>query len=148
MLLLNLVILALAAYLYPQLRSALSTDTVMSQKALLLHEAGTSLVAGHRPIPQPGEDQLLVKVLVAGLNPHDQRIRDNGLFVSSYPFVTGADLVGEVLKVGTGDRSAKFSIGEHVFGHTMAEGGASGRKFPDGCRRRKSTLAVSRSSKA
>lgn len=67
MLLLNLLILALAAYLYPQLRSALSsTDTAMSQKALLLHEAGTPLVAGYRPIPQPGENQLLVKVLVAG----------------------------------------------------------------------------------
>ncbi|CAK1356746.1 unnamed protein product [Cercospora beticola] len=95
----------------------------MSQTALLLHEAGTPLVVGHRPIPQPGENQLLVKVLVAGLNPHDQRTRDNGLFVSSYPYVLGADLVGEVLKVGTGERSARFSIGEHVFGHTMAEGG-------------------------
>lgn len=57
------------------------------------------------------------------MNPHDQRTRDNGLFVSSYPYVLGADLVGEVLKVGTGERSANFSIGEHVFGHTMAEGG-------------------------
>lgn len=66
MLLLNLLILALAAYLYPHLRSAWNTDKAMSQKALLLHEAGTSLVAGHRPIPQPNENQLLVKVLVAG----------------------------------------------------------------------------------
>ena len=38
----------------------------MSQKALLLRKVGTPLVLGDRPIPQPGQDQLLVKVLVAG----------------------------------------------------------------------------------
>lgn len=38
----------------------------MSQKALLLEEVGKPLVAGERPIPQAGSNQLLVKVLVAG----------------------------------------------------------------------------------
>lgn len=39
------------------------------------------------------------------------------------PYVLGTDLVGEVLSMGTGEHSAKFVVGEHVFGHTMAEGG-------------------------
>jgi NADPH2:quinone reductase len=38
----------------------------MAQKALVLHEVGTPLVLGDRPIPQTGQNQLLVKVLVAG----------------------------------------------------------------------------------
>lgn len=38
----------------------------MSQKALLLEEVGKPLVLGTRPIPEAGENQLLVKVLVAG----------------------------------------------------------------------------------
>lgn len=38
----------------------------MSQRAILLQEVGKPLVVGSRPIPQPGKDQLLVKVLVAG----------------------------------------------------------------------------------
>lgn len=38
----------------------------MSQKALLLEEVGRPLVLGSRPIPQPDQNQLLVKVLVAG----------------------------------------------------------------------------------
>jgi len=38
----------------------------MSQKALLLEEVGKPLALGHRAIPEPGENQLLVKVLVAG----------------------------------------------------------------------------------
>ncbi|KAF5979587.1 hypothetical protein FBULB1_5662 [Fusarium bulbicola] len=95
----------------------------MSQKALLLEEVGTPLTLGHRSIPQPSENQLLVKVLVAGLNPHDQRTRDDGLFISSMPYVIASDIVGEVVTVGAGEHSAKFTLGEHVFGHTFAEGG-------------------------
>lgn len=38
----------------------------MSQKALLLEAVGKSLILGERLIPQPGKNQLLVKVLVAG----------------------------------------------------------------------------------
>ncbi|KAF5683786.1 zinc-type alcohol dehydrogenase [Fusarium circinatum] len=95
----------------------------MSQKALLLEEVGKPLTLGHRSIPEPSENQLLVKVLVAGLNPHDQRTRDDGLFVSSMPYVIASDIVGEVVTVGAGEHSAKFTIGEHVFGHTFAEEG-------------------------
>ncbi|KZL86046.1 hypothetical protein CI238_08059 [Colletotrichum incanum] len=95
----------------------------MSQRALLLEEVGKSLVLGARPIPQPGQNQLLVKVLVAGLNPHDQRTRDDGLFVTSMPYVIASDLVGEVAALGNGEHSAKFAVGEHVFGHTFAQGG-------------------------
>lgn len=57
------------------------------------------------------------------MNPHDQRSRDVGLFVTSTPYVLGSDLVGEVLTIGAGTHSAKFSVGERVFGHTFAEGG-------------------------
>ncbi|KAH7024154.1 chaperonin 10-like protein [Ilyonectria destructans] len=95
----------------------------MSQRALLLQEVGKPLVVGERSIPQPGHNQLLVKVLVAGLNPHDQRTRDVGLFVTSMPCVLASDLVGEVVAVGTGEYSAKFTVNEHVFGHTYAQGG-------------------------
>ncbi|PNP86363.1 hypothetical protein FNYG_00316 [Fusarium nygamai] len=95
----------------------------MSQKALLVQEVGKPLTLGYRMIPEPGENQLLVKVLVAGLNPHDQRTRDDGLFVTSIPYVIASDIVGEVVTVGTGEHSAKFTLGDHVFGHTFAEGG-------------------------
>ncbi|EXK85148.1 hypothetical protein FOQG_10803 [Fusarium oxysporum f. sp. raphani 54005] len=109
---------------YPHLHSTnLNTQRTMSQKALLLEEVGKPLALGRRPIPEPGEYQLLVKVLVAGLNPHDQRTRDDGLFATSFPYVIASDLVGEVVTVGTGEHSAKFTLGEHVFGHTFAEGG-------------------------
>lgn len=56
------------------------------------------------------------------VNPHDQRTRDNGLFVTNMPYVIASDLVGQVVTVGPGEHSAKFSIGERVFGHTFADG--------------------------
>jgi hypothetical protein len=54
--------------LYSILDTSTSTKTTatMSQKAHLLHEPGKPLTLGNRPIPQPGDNQLLVKVLVAG----------------------------------------------------------------------------------
>jgi hypothetical protein len=48
------------------LYSTLNPSPTMSQRALLLHEVGKPLTVGDRPIPRPGENQLLVKVLVAG----------------------------------------------------------------------------------
>jgi hypothetical protein len=44
----------------------LKPQKAMSQKALVLREVGTPLVLGDRPIPQPGPNHLLLKVLVAG----------------------------------------------------------------------------------
>ena len=52
--------------LYSILNTSTTTTAPMSQKALLLHEPGKPLTLGDRAIPQPGENQLLVKVLVAG----------------------------------------------------------------------------------
>jgi hypothetical protein len=81
---LHFLVLVLLAYTYPLSRLTLSTRIAMSQMALLLHEVGKSLIAGNRSIPQPGRDQLLVKVLVAGSKltskstNEDERIMLNG----------------------------------------------------------------------
>lgn len=62
-------------------------------------------------------------VSVRKVNPHDQRTRDVGLFVTEWPYVLASDVVGEIVRIGVGVDSSKFSIGDQVFGHTMAEGG-------------------------
>ncbi|KAH9213958.1 putative zinc-type alcohol dehydrogenase-like protein [Leptodontidium sp. 2 PMI_412] len=95
----------------------------MSQNALLLRGVGTPLVLGSRSIPQPGPNQLLVKVLVTSLNPHDQKTRDVGLFVTQFPHVLASELVGEIVEIGEGEYSAEFAVGDHVFGHTFVKGG-------------------------
>jgi type II secretory pathway component PulJ len=61
-----IIISALLVCAYSLLRSISGSNQGMSQEALLLEEVGKPLVLGNRPIPEAGENQLLVKVLVAG----------------------------------------------------------------------------------
>ncbi|OJJ42349.1 hypothetical protein ASPZODRAFT_137358 [Penicilliopsis zonata CBS 506.65] len=60
-----------------------------------------------RPTPKPGPDELLIAVKSIALNPADAIMRDQGLFIPTYPTVIGFDMAGLVLEVGdnvpTGD---------------------------------------------
>ena len=75
-----------------------------TQKALLVTEIGKPVVlVTDRPIPQPGPNQVQLKVRVAGLNPHDQRSRDLGIPIADdLPAVLTHDVVGTVTKLGEG----------------------------------------------
>ncbi|KAL3479388.1 chaperonin 10-like protein [Aspergillus californicus] len=53
-----------------------------------------------RPTPKPAPNELLIAVKSIALNPADTIVRDHGLFIQSYPAVTGFDLSGLVLAVG------------------------------------------------
>lgn len=59
-----LFILILLSSTYRLLQSDI--EQAMTQKAIVLDEVGKPLFVGSRSIPQPGKDQLLVRVLVAG----------------------------------------------------------------------------------
>lgn len=82
--------------------------------AVVLTEVGKPLsLDTSRPIPEPTEGQIQVKVSVVGINPHDGKSRDVGIFVTGkLPAVLGADVVGTVIKVGAG--VSNFSIGDRV----------------------------------
>ncbi|RYP73837.1 hypothetical protein DL769_004150 [Monosporascus sp. CRB-8-3] len=53
-----------------------------------------------RPTPKPGPDELLIAVKSVALNPADAHMRDQGLFIPTYPTVTGFDISGLVLEAG------------------------------------------------
>ena len=53
-----------------------------------------------RPTPKPGPDELLIAVKSVALNPADAYMRDQGLFIPTYPTVIGFDMSGLVLEVG------------------------------------------------
>jgi NADPH2:quinone reductase len=87
----------------------------MSQKALLLEKPGQPMVLAERHIPEPKENEVLVKVSIAGINPHDGYSKAWGLFVQdSLPTPLAADIVGEVVKLGP--KVTKFNVGDGVFG--------------------------------
>ncbi|KAH7009321.1 putative alcohol dehydrogenase [Macrophomina phaseolina] len=66
------------------------------------------------PIPEPGPDQIQIRVTVTALNPHDQRSRDMGLFVNdNLPAILGNDVAGVVTAVGP--HGTKFKPGDRIF---------------------------------
>ncbi|KAH8691168.1 chaperonin 10-like protein [Talaromyces proteolyticus] len=53
-----------------------------------------------RPTPKPGPGELLIAVKSIALNPADGYMRNQGLFIHTYPAVIGFDISGLVLEVG------------------------------------------------
>ncbi|KAL7900405.1 GroES-like protein [Trichoderma sp. SZMC 28014] len=86
------------------------------QKALLVTGPGDRIVPGTRHIPTPGPKEVLVKVAITGLNPHDQLVRDLGYFIgNNVPAPIGIDIVGTVHALGKDVNS--FKVGDLVFGN-------------------------------
>jgi len=71
---------------------------------------------GDMPEPVPGQDDVLVEVHAAGLNPLDAKIRD-GAFKAFLPyrppFILGHDVAGIV--VGIGSNVRRFKLGDEVY---------------------------------
>lgn len=65
------------------------------------------------PVPEPGPDELRVRVRAAGVNPGDWRVRD-GSYGTSGPAVLGREVAGTVVALGPG--VSGFAIGDEVFG--------------------------------
>jgi NADPH:quinone reductase-like Zn-dependent oxidoreductase len=65
------------------------------------------------PVPQPGPDELLVRVRAAGVNPGDWRLRE-GAYGTAAPAVLGREVAGTVLQLGAGVTG--FGVGDEVFG--------------------------------
>lgn len=86
----------------------------MSQKALILSHIGKDLTLTTRPIPTPGSNEVLVKILISSLNPHDSKSKSIGLFVKdSLPTPLAVECIGKVTSLGPG--VTKFSVGDIIF---------------------------------
>jgi len=72
--------------------------------------------AGDVPDPQVGDDDVLVRIHAASINPLDLKIRDGDVKVIlpyRAPFVLGNDLAGVVVEVGA--RVTRFVVGDEVY---------------------------------
>lgn len=63
------------------------------------------------PIPKPADDEILIKVMVSGINPVDTYIR-NGNSGGELPFTSGSDGAGIVEEVGSTVK--RFKKGDRV----------------------------------
>ena len=95
-----------------------------TMKAVVIHEYGGPEVLKYEDVqrPEPKDDQLLIRVIAAGVNPVDAMIR-SGMFdregTRAFPIILGGDVAGVVEKVGS--KITKFKAGDPVFAYVSLD---------------------------
>jgi len=99
-----------------------------TMKAVVLNEYGGAEVLKYRdvPRPEPKEDEILVRVIAAAVNPVDSYVRQ-GMFakrgIDNRPLIIGSDIAGVVEK--TGANAKRFKAGDAVYSYlAVTRGGA------------------------
>src|SRR6266487_2260691 len=98
-----------------------------TMKAVVIHEYGGPEVLKYEdvPRPEPKEDQILVRVIAAGVNPVDEAGRSERsakFFGITLPFIPGYDIAGIVEK--TGGKITKFKTADSVYAYlSLTKGG-------------------------
>jgi propanol-preferring alcohol dehydrogenase len=79
---------------------------------MVLEEQGRPLIEKDVPIPEPGPDQILVRVRACGVCRTDLHVVDGELPDPKLPLIPGHEIVGTVVKAG--GASTSFRPGERV----------------------------------
>jgi NADPH:quinone reductase-like Zn-dependent oxidoreductase len=104
---------------------ALAADT-NTMKAVVAHEYGGPEVLKLEdvPVPEPKENEMLVRVIASGVNPADPLILGGKYakeFGTHLPLVLGYDMAGIVVK--TGAKVTKLKAGDPVYAYLLWGGG-------------------------
>ena len=94
-------------------------------KAVVVNQYGGPEVLKYQdaPRPEPAEDQILVRVMAAAVNPVDSYVRQGRFGKSNGPKIIGSDIAGVVEK--TGANAKKFKPGDAVYCYlSVTRGGA------------------------
>jgi NADPH:quinone reductase-like Zn-dependent oxidoreductase len=91
-------------------------------RAAIIHEYGGAEVLKLEdvPRPEPKENEVLVKVIAAGVNPADPLIvsgRYAKEFGTHLPLIPGYDIAGLVEKIGS--KITKLKVGDAVYGYVL-----------------------------
>ncbi len=81
-------------------------------RAMILDEPGKPLLLEEVPVPEPGPDQVLLRVHACGICRTDLHIVDGELKEPKLPLVPGHQIVGTVVRAGEGVRG--FAPGQRV----------------------------------
>jgi alcohol dehydrogenase, propanol-preferring len=73
-----------------------------NMEAMVLEAPGRTLVKKSLPIPVPGADQVLVKVLACGICRTDLHIIDGDLKDPKLPLIPGHEIIGHIERLGEG----------------------------------------------
>jgi NADPH:quinone reductase-like Zn-dependent oxidoreductase len=107
--------------------AAAQSLSMPTMKAIVIHQYGEPDVLKYEdaPRPEPKENQILVRVIAAGVNPVDAAARSEKyakFFGITLPFIPGYDIAGVVEKAGA--KVTKFKAGDSVYAYIgLGEGG-------------------------
>src|SRR5438105_8048719 len=97
-----------------------------TMKAVVAHEYGGPEVLKLEdvPVPEPKENEILVRVIASGVNPADPLIL-NGKYAKEFgthlPLILGYDMAGVVVKAGA--KVTKVKVGDPVYAYLLWGGG-------------------------
>jgi NADPH:quinone reductase-like Zn-dependent oxidoreductase len=120
----QLTLLAALAALAALLNTLKAQSATPTMKAVVIHEYGGLEVLKYEdiPRPEPKGDELLIRVIAAGVNPVDGMIRA-GMFAKegnrAFPIILGGDIAGVVEKVGS--KVTKFKAGDPLFAYVSLD---------------------------
>lgn len=88
----------------------------MMMRAIVVNQFGAPevLQVGEVPMPEPLQDELLIRVLAAGVGPWDVHLRRGG-WTGPLPYIPGGEFAGVV--VGDTGADAGFADGAPVYGY-------------------------------
>src|SRR5438552_16078823 len=97
--------------------AALAAAQDRTMKAIVVHEYGGPEVLKYEDAsrPEPKEDEILVRVIAAAVNPVDAFIRAGRFKAGSLPFIPGMDVSGVIEK--TGAKITRFKAGQPVYAY-------------------------------
>src|SRR5438874_5371674 len=100
-----------------------------TMKAIVVHEYNGPEVLKYEdaPRPEPKDNEVLVRMIAAGVNPVDALIRSGNyakFFGTTLPLIPGYDIAGVVEK--TGAKVTKLKVGDPIYAYVMWGGGYAG----------------------
>ncbi|MGZ5487590.1 MAG: quinone oxidoreductase family protein [Candidatus Aminicenantales bacterium] len=67
------------------------------------------------PVPEPGENEILLRIHAAGIGTWDPWLREGGASAGRFPQVLGSDGAGTV--VARGSKARRFKVGDRVYAY-------------------------------
>jgi NADPH:quinone reductase-like Zn-dependent oxidoreductase len=97
-----------------------------TMKATVAHQYGGPEVLKYEdaPVPEPKENEVLVRVIASGVNPADPLIVSGKYakeFATHLPLIPGYDIAGSVVK--RGGKITKFKMGDPIYAYVLWGGG-------------------------
>jgi len=108
------------------------TNSPSMMKAVVVNEYGSPEVLKYQdaPKPEPKDDEILIRVVAAAVNPVDSYVRQ-GMFakrgLDNRPLIIGYDIAGVVEK--TGANAKKFKAGDKVYSYLSVMRGGGYAEF-------------------